>query len=442
MSYSEGNRPFERASKSSHSYVINDANVQEFLKQCILPVASDEMDLSKVTIQNLVQQDIENVKHVIAFDGGYSDVIIRKEFPSATFAFLQMGALFFSLNDLRQIDEQSFIDPEDIAKLKNIERLKAAIPSKTIIIDGHKTFLNSFRYALYNFFKTELEEGLETFKWFLFEEYKSSPEISWILSLCPHCRTSRINLERAKISKYFTFHCHECNGEIYITDTLRLHEVVDEEMGASGALGYLSTSLEQFVMLACIRAILRNAPDQLHNIFFIKDGPLAFFGQTANMHKPMKSLIAYLHKHYCILAVGLEKSGAFVEHAKQISQRLLPGSFIIMDNNYIYRNILPGRSDQMAPYGDTTYYSSKVIFKSAEERVYVATIPVSEIKEQYTVSDVPHIHKVLSLLSLLKSDMYDNALLPVAMANKLISISNHPSANLLQKFATGNIIRT
>lgn len=441
MSYSKGNRPFEHASKSSHSYVINDIKVQHFLKQCILPVASNDVDLSSANVQNLIQQDIDHVKYIIAFDGGYSDIIIHKGFPSATFAFLQMGALFFSLNDLRNIDEQFFIDPEDIAKLKNIERLKAAIPSKTIVVDGYNSFLNSFRYSLYNFFKNELEEGLPTFQWFLFQEYKQFPETTWTLSSCPHCRSSHIDLERNKISKNFTFNCTECNGEIYITDTLRLHEIVDEEMGASGALGYLLTSLEQFIMLVCIRAILRSAPGQLRNIFFIKDGPLAFFGQTANMHKPMKDLVGYLQEHHYILAVGLEKSGAFVEHAKQISTRLQPGKFIIMDNYYIYRNILTGRTDQAAFYGSTTYYSAKVIFKSLEKRIYVATIPVSEVKEAYAASDIPHIHKILSLLSFLKSDMYDNALLPVTLANKLISIANCPSANLLQKFAAGNIIR-
>src|SRR5690606_27340177 len=152
--------------------------------------------------------------------------------------------------------------------------------------------------------------------------------------------------------------------EILITDTFRLHEIVDEEMGASGALGYLSTALEQFVMLACIKAILASAPEQLKNIFFIKDGPLAFFGQTANTHKPMKELVKHLQDKHCILAVGLEKSGAFVEHAKQISQRLGAGKFIIMDNRYIYKNILSGRADMAAPYGNTTYYSAKIIFKS------------------------------------------------------------------------------
>lgn len=439
MSYSsDGNKPFERASKASHSYIINDSNVQNFLKKCILPALSEDIDISKINIFDFVNSDISQVKHVIAFDGGYSDVIVRKEFPSATFAFFQFGALFFSVKDLYQVDAKAFIDPEDIAKLKNIERLKANIPTKTIILDGHHNFLKSFRFALYSFFKNELEDGLATFKWFLFQEFKDTPENEYSLSSCPHCGGSHIKLNRLAIQDY-TFKCTECAEVIYITDTLRLHEVVDEEIGASGALGYLSTSLEQFIMLACIRAIMASAPEQLKNTFFIKDGPLAFFGQTANMHKPMRSLVSHLQSKYAFLAVGIEKSGAFVEHAKQIGQNLDAGKFIIMDNDYIYRNILPSRDDQNAAYGNTSYYGAKIIFKSPEERIYVATIPTSNPKVKYDISDFPEINTILSLLSLLKSDMYDNALLPVALANKLISISSHPSASLLKKFACDGI---
>lgn len=35
----------------------------------------------------------------------------------------------------------------------------------------------------------------------------------------------------------------------------------------------------------------------------------------------------------------------------------------------------------------------------------------------------------------LRCDMYDNALIPVALANKLVSLSNHPSQKILQRFA-------
>ncbi|MDD2477039.1 MAG: hypothetical protein PHI32_14170, partial [Dysgonamonadaceae bacterium] len=46
MSYSKtGNRPFEFASKSNHTYIIKDPEVLEFLKQHELPKEGDEISL-------------------------------------------------------------------------------------------------------------------------------------------------------------------------------------------------------------------------------------------------------------------------------------------------------------------------------------------------------------------------------------------------------------
>jgi hypothetical protein len=51
---------------------------------------------------------------------------------------------------------------------------------------------------------------------------------------------------------------------------------------------------------------------------------------------------------------------------------------------------------------------------------------------------VPGFHNLQAILTnveKLRCDMYDNALLPVALANKLVSLSDHPSSKILQKFA-------
>jgi len=42
---------------------------------------------------------------------------------------------------------------------------------------------------------------------------------------------------------------------------------------------------------------------------------------------------------------------------------------------------------------------------------------------------------ILTNVEKLKCDMYDNALMPVALANKLISLSQFPSSKILQRFA-------
>ena len=443
MSYSQGKRPFERASKSSHSHIINDDDVKKFLSKCVLPTAAEDVDVASIA-HDLVETSIDTVKGVIAIDGGYQDVVIRESFPSATFAFLQLGALYFSLEDLRSLEPKSFIAPEDIAKLKNIDRLKAPIPTKTITVGEMNTFVESFRYSIFLLLRDSVTDGLKTLMWFLFSEFLKHKRDSWELASCPNpaCSETRIQLQRESLEADYTCACPTCQKTIYLTDVFRLHEVADEEVGASGTLGYLTTTLEQVFMLIWLKAILDQAPHKLKEFFFIKDGPLAFFGQTANLHKPMLRLVEYLQETNSFFAVGLEKSGAFVEHAMLIEDRLKPNQFLIMDNDYIYRHILPGRSDSAPAYGNTTYYGAKVIFKSNDSKVYVATVPVSETKVKYDRSAIPHLDEVLTMVAMLRSDMYDNAMLPIALANKLISISNHPSSNLLEKFAKGQISPT
>jgi hypothetical protein len=48
---------------------------------------------------------------------------------------------------------------------------------------------------------------------------------------------------------------------------------------------------------------------------------------------------------------------------------------------------------------------------------------------------------LLANVEKLRSDLYDNALLPVALVNKLVSLSDHPSSRILQKFAIESMRR-
>ena len=131
----------------------------------------------------------------------------------------------------------------------------------------------------------------------------------------------------------------------------------------------------------------------------------------------------------------MEKSGPFVEHADEISDQLLPGAILILNNDYIYRYILPGKADPNNPYGRTTYYSNKLIFKTHSGAIYVVSIPTTEINPDPHLADLRNLQVILQNVEKLKCDMYDNALLPVALANKLVSLANVPSTKILQRFA-------
>lgn len=432
-----GRRPAEYASKSAHSQVVNDLAVRAFLEKCSLPKRADDVDISDHAELPFELVTDNPIRHVIAIDGGYDEVMVRSEFPSSTMCFFQFGALIFSVEDLEDLEEQPFIDPDDMSKLKRIQRLKLALPVRNITFKDESTLTNSVRRAIHDFFRQKMDDErlADSLRWFVFQEYGSKLS-SWTLASCPVCSAPNVQLRQSEMTNSHTFRCNNCGGEIYLTDVFRLHEAVDDELGAGGILGYVTTTIEQIILVHLIRLILKTKPNLLSQILFIKDGPLAFFGQTANMHKPMRALMIHLLDHHNIFLAGLEKSGPFVEHADEVTGKLDPGTVLLLDNDYIYRYVLPGRADPAKPYGRTTYYSCKLIFKTLGGRVYVVSVPTREILAHPTQRDLENLPEILTNIEKLRCDMYDNALVPVALANKLVSLANHPSSRILQKFAT------
>jgi predicted RNA-binding Zn-ribbon protein involved in translation (DUF1610 family) len=299
---------------------------------------------------------------------------------------------------------------------------------------------HSVRKAVFDFFLTKPDDGpmIDTLKWFLFHEY-ADPVETWVLGSCPSCGEPSIPLKHSQMKSDYRFACNKCNGPIYLTDVFRLHEAIDDEIGAGGILGYVATTIEQIMIVHLIRLLISTKPALLKQILFVKDGPLAYFGQTANMHKPMRDLVKYLYDKHDLYLVGLEKSGAFVEHADEIADRLEAGSVLLLDNAYIYRNILPGKADPENPYGRTTYYSNKLIFKTTDARLYVVSLPTTEVLPDPKPNDFRNFDVLLTNIEKLRCDMYDSALVPVALANKLVSLANHPSSKILQRFATSSI---
>ncbi|MBN1235596.1 MAG: DNA double-strand break repair nuclease NurA [Methanotrichaceae archaeon] len=432
-------RPNEYASRAAHGHIIKDADVQAFLAKCDLPKRSRDISLEGPQFVAYKPLKENPIQYIIAVDGGYNEVPVQVEFPSATVCFFQIGALIFSVKDLQCLDEKSFIDPDDMARLKQIQRLKLILPIRNVGMKD-STLTDSVRKAIYEFFQksTENEDLISTLKWFIFQEYAKTVE-KWILSSCPACHKSSVVLSRNRMTKDYTFECTHCGGQIYLTDVFRLHEAIDDEMGAGGIPGYVTTTIEQLILVHLIRLILKIKPALLNQVLFVKDGPLAFFGQTANMHKPMRELVGYLFENHNLYLAGLEKSGPFVEHADEIADRLENGSVLILDNDYIYKYILPGKADPSNPYGRTTYYGNKLIFKTIHEGVYIVSVPTQEIISYPKESDLRNLNTILTNIELLKCDMYDNSLLPVALANKLVSLANHPSSRILQKFAKNSL---
>lgn len=443
-----GRRPMERASKSSHSHVINNEEVKRFLEMCDLPKTSDQVELASQYLHPVQYPRHNPIENIVAADGGWRMVPVRKSFPSSTLTFFQFGALWLKAKDLQELQDIPFISTEAIGKLKDLQRHALVFPTKNLPLKGGADMLFTVRKTIYDFFrKNQANSGQEdtffhTLRWFIFREYDPRGIKTYPLSKCPSCNEKDIQLTLAEFKNDgFSTPCPNCKEQLFLTDVFRFHELVDEELGAGGMISYLANVIEHILLLHIIRWIIGYKSSILGKFFFIKDGPLAFFGQTAYLHKPMRDLFIYLEQHHNLFMAGLEKTGAFVDHAHEIKNRIPKGHVYFLSNHHIYTYILAGDPDNSPPYADTSYYSSKMIFRSRDDKLYVVSIPnkSSEVYRDPKLEDMHNLMEILDMVEKLKCDMYDDALIPVALANKLISLSDHPSSKLLERFAKGQV---
>ena len=208
MSYGNdySNKPFERASKTSHTNIINDTAVQSFLSKCKIPPYHEEIDDKDIELLMLEEPTKNPIKNIITIDGGYTNVFVKEDFPSSTIALFQFGALFFKHQDLLDLKEKPFIDPEDFSKLQNIQRIKLVVPTKGIALDGEIDFVSSVRRTIYEFFISQPERNgfMDALKWLIFEEYSSSDNSKiWHLATCPHCSVG-VDIQRKNVQSEYT----------------------------------------------------------------------------------------------------------------------------------------------------------------------------------------------------------------------------------------------
>lgn len=439
-------RSFSWTSKANHSQIINDNYIKSFLNSCKFPKKPDSDSTTPVNyVLSITSAELGN-RHILTVDGSYTLVRAKKEFPSSEIAFFQFGAICFELSDLDALSTKPFIAPEDIKKLHNLSRSKLALPVKNVTSDNQTTLNDSIRHAIYRFFLIEKDSVLslmDTLSWLLFEEYSDTPTEEYVLANDPNLDSDdeKVTLKKSSMRSDFTF-IH--NGRtIYLTDVFRLHEVIDEDFGAAGILGYVSRLIEQLLLIRYLHLIYKQQPKALSAFIFITNGPLSFSGQTANMHKIFRKLFNFLSQRFSLIYFGLEKSGAFIEHAIEISRTeknkfyLKKGHALLLSNEYIYRYVTPGDSKTML-YGSTSYYGGKVIIHTDDGQLFVVSVPtksadviVDPKKEDYLNIDI-----VVSVLKRLKCDMYNDTVIPVAIANKLIALTGHPSQSILEKYAS------
>src|SRR5262245_54500065 len=103
MSYNAGGRrPFERASRSAHHHIINDAEVQALLQSSWVPDSASVSE-AEWTLAEPQLETAERIEHIIAVDGSFAEAVVKPNYPSSLVGFMQFGALSFRRTDLQRV---------------------------------------------------------------------------------------------------------------------------------------------------------------------------------------------------------------------------------------------------------------------------------------------------------------------------------------------------
>lgn len=439
----------ERGSKSGHMDLVKNPDVESFLQNCDYmrePSEADGQEIAKAFIP-APQSDKLPLKVVASDASPYSEPLTDK-FPSTQLGYVKVSLVLVDLKEFDALTQPGtrYVDPFKAAKLhRNANGIAFTLPGSNIRYKGAKTVKDGFRKAVYEQYK----DGRTNFK--ADDAYSLADTLLNIsggaidVDKCPSCGEAPANsFKFNSVNSVLT--CPDCGEEVFLTDKLRLHEQLSDFGDNGSAMTRFMNVTEHLLIASCIRTLLDVDPVGLSNMGFIVDGPLAIFGQPAKIHAP---LMAFYHRVSTELSrrgltppiiIGLQKDGQVMEHARAINRFVKPGSYRPVDD--VYRaEFIRGNEMLNANFGHETYYGQDFILKTESGRIFTVGVPypfpnklnpAEFAKKKIDPTNYGEmLARAFSLIRYFEFDLYENAVVPIALAHRHASISLVPGGKVL-----------
>lgn len=451
MPYESGDA-YETAQRLGHVPIIENELVQEELDGfSTKEVDPDEAPIedNSYALEDLPNEGVEP-SYFLSIDGSLQEVPTNDDYPSNRIGFVQIAAVLTKLDLLEEQQSERFVDPARVEELDNSSLQDIVLPSSNYVRDDAETTVESWRKHIYDTFKTREIEGRSLLEIYL-DVIQADPRLidenTVDVYRCPNpdC-PSNSGSRRAEVHIHTSVddfgNCPQCDTEVYPTDALRTHERVSESQSNRTAISDIMQVIEHLTMCAYLLYLSEENPERLSRVGFIIDGPLAIYGTGSFLHKPVLQTIARVSNRQKELGyappiiVGIEKSGQLKDHADQIKNEMEPGTVLKMDNEYIYKYIKNGTTDD--DYGVREHYGWPFIYRTKSGRVFMIKVPkLPSGEEKYDPTNYPLMRKTLESLSKVETALYDDATIPVTLAHQRASIPLKTGSKVLELFSKG-----
>nr|WP_320165333.1 hypothetical protein [uncultured Trichococcus sp.] len=442
MAYTTSGRlGMETASKLGHLMIVNNPWVKSLIDD-FESIEMGDSGVGKITFQKFVVDKTESLKSIWAVDGSF--VPVRSNPPTGKeVAFVKTALMYIDFGEISKLDQEN---PHPML-LQDIMKDSAIFHSTVFPLRNVKSSLGNNKDAIRNIVYHSLkqdQEGsfFETLKWLVFKKWLNEKPNSPSFE-CPHC---------GELVEGFTFDseemlCSHCSNSLFLTDMIGFHLDMEEDSASDAVASSYMLITETLMLFTPIRLLWGKNMLKFSNTLFIKDGPLTLRSQYAKFVPLIREFIEYTRqKGYPINLIGQEKTGVFRDHLSFIERFVSPKdnnedpTYFVLTHEYVHKEVY--RMDDLKnPYGKRTNYGEKVYVKVDPTTSLVLNIPTG------TYNDNPHFPEPKHLLGLVKilstlpgiiSRSHEGALYPIELANGIASLSNYPSAKILQNFIETN----
>ncbi|WP_367143350.1 hypothetical protein [Pantoea stewartii] len=451
----------ESAGKGGHIDIVKNPDVKTFLDNCSCLTPPSEEEARKITHDYIMLEEGKYwlPEHIVASDASPYKEPIPGLFPSTQIGYIKNSMVIVTVAEydgLRPVNS-NFVDPFKVAELhRNGDAVSFTLPGCNVRYRNAKTVKDGFRLAVY-----EQLSDMRT-SWTNDNNYNVVGTLLAIdggeikLKSCPSCNEELNFIFKKNLE---VLPCSNCGEKVYITDVMRIHEQISDLGDNGSAITRFMNVVEHLIVASFIRMLCDRNPEQLSRMAFILDGPLAIFGQPAKIHARLLKLYSNIRKKLNEkgleppLVIGIQKTGPAVEHASALSRYIQKGSFRVIDDEYRHKYIA-ARSEHSDNFGHETYYGQDFIFRTKSGKVFIFGL-VYPFENKTTFGIHSHelsgldnkksfasakveidryssmLRKAMCVITHFELELYENAIIPIALAHRHASISVVPGGRVL-----------
>jgi hypothetical protein len=209
---------------------------------------------------------------------------------------------------------------------------------------------------------------------------------------------------------------------------------VADDFGRETTVSNLRTVLEILILFDVIRKY-RMHKAEMGKTLLLKDGPLLLRAQLSRLVQPIRSLLAYLRDGGTELhIVGVEKNGGFANLLDEFKGILSKcGDYFLPTVKFLVEEV--SGNEMPSEYRNRVSFGAKVAERLGPNHAVVLNVPTGDFLVEPKPTDLIGFEESARVLAKLVSYRYDNALVPLVLANSMASIAQRPSNTILETFA-------